>query len=86
MDRTQDRGRDAANPGDEFGGIAETLYQLAAATKKIDGPSRVTVPEEKLFNRWPRIAMSLRGLHANTHIPQAIAAARRYEIQAICAS
>jgi DUF1680 family protein len=65
----------------EFGGIAETLYELAASTGD---------------NRWGRVADrfqkksfitpvalrrdELRGLHANTHIPQAIAAARRYEL------
>jgi DUF1680 family protein len=65
----------------EFGGIAETLYHLAAASNN---------------NRWARVGDrfqkrsfinplaahrdELRGLHANTHIPQAIAAARRYEL------
>ena len=29
---------------------------------------------------WPATAMNSKGLHANTHIPQVIAAARRYEV------
>jgi DUF1680 family protein len=67
--------------GIEFGGIAETLYNLAAAT----GEDRWTVVGDRFQKRSfiNPLALrrdELRGLHANTHIPQAIAAGRRYEI------
>jgi uncharacterized protein len=65
----------------EFGGIAETLYNLAAST----GNDRwATVGDRfqkrSFINPLALRRDELRGLHANTHIPQAIAAARRYEI------
>jgi DUF1680 family protein len=65
----------------EFGGIAETLYHLAAAT----GDDRWGAVGDRFQKRTfinPLAARrdELRGLHANTHIPQAIAAARRYEL------
>ena len=65
----------------EFGGMSEVLYNLAAATG-----------EEKWARAGDRFAKmtfftplalrrdELKGLHANTHIPQAVGAARRYEI------
>jgi uncharacterized protein len=65
----------------EFGGIAATLYDLAAATGN-DRWARVGDRFQKRSFITP-LALGrdeLRGLHANTHIPQAIAAARRYEI------
>lgn len=67
----------------EFGGIAETLYDLSAAT----GEERWAVVGDRFQKRSfiDPLALrrdELRGLHANTHIPQAIAAARRYEISA----
>jgi len=67
----------------EFGGIAETLYHLAAAT----GADHWAVVGDRFQKRSfiNPLALrrdELRGLHANTHIPQAIAAARRYEISA----
>lgn len=67
--------------GIEFGGIAETLYNLAAAT----GNDRWAVVGDRFQKRSFINPLAvhrdeLRGLHANTHIPQAIAAARRYEI------
>jgi DUF1680 family protein len=65
----------------EFGGIAETLYNLAAVT---DNARWATVGDrfqKKIFlNPLASRRDELRGLHANTHIPQVIAAARRYEI------
>jgi DUF1680 family protein len=67
----------------EFGGIAETLYDLAAATNN-DAWAKVGDRFHKRTFISP-LALGrdeLRGLHANTHIPQAIAAARRYEISA----
>jgi DUF1680 family protein len=65
----------------EFGGIAETLYHLAAATNT-DRWARTgdRFQKKSFINPLASRRDELRGLHANTHIPQAIAAARRYEI------
>jgi uncharacterized protein len=65
----------------EFGGIAATLYDLAAATSD-DRWARVgdRFQKRSFINPLALRRDELRGLHANTHIPQAIAAARRYEI------
>jgi DUF1680 family protein len=65
----------------EFGGMAETLYHLAAATNR-DGWARAgdRFQKKSFINPLAAHRDELRGLHANTHIPQAIAAARRYEI------
>jgi DUF1680 family protein len=65
----------------EFGGIAETLYDLAATTGD-DRWGRVADRFQKKSFITPLALRrdELRGLHANTHIPQAIAAARRYEL------
>lgn len=64
----------------EFGGVAATLYDLAAAT----GNDRWATVADRFQKRSFINPLALRrdelgGLHANTHIPQAIAAARRYE-------
>jgi uncharacterized protein len=69
--------------GIEFGGIAETLYNLAATTND-DRWARAGDRFQKRSFIDPLALRrdELRGLHANTHIPQAIAAARRYEISA----
>ncbi len=65
----------------EFGGIAETLYNLAAATNNDRWAKAGDRFQKKSFlNPLAARRDELRGLHANTHIPQAIAAARRYEI------
>jgi len=65
----------------EFGGMAETLYHLAAATNN-DRWARVgdRFQKKSFINPLASHRDELRGLHVNTHIPQAIAAARRYEI------
>ena len=65
----------------EFGGMAETLYSLTAVTNN-DQWAKVGDRFQKTSFIEPLAARrdELRGLHANTHIPQAIAAARRYEI------
>ncbi len=65
----------------EFGGVSETLYNLAAATNNHQW-AKVGDRFQKRSFVEPLAARrdELRGLHANTHIPQAIAAARRYEI------
>jgi uncharacterized protein len=65
----------------EFGGIAESLYHLAAATNN-DRWARAgdRFQKKSFINPLAARRDELRGLHVNTHIPQAIAAARRYEI------
>ncbi len=65
----------------EFGGIAETLYNMAASTGNDRWASVGDRFQKRSFiNPLALRRDELRGLHANTHIPQAIAAARRYEI------
>jgi DUF1680 family protein len=65
----------------EFGGIAETLYSLADVTNH-DGWGKTgdRFQKKSFLNPLASRRDELRGLHANTHIPQAIAAARRYEL------
>ena len=65
----------------EFGGMAETLYNLAAATNN-DRWARTGDRFQKLNFLNPLAARrdELRTLHVNTHIPQVIAAALRYEL------
>ena len=65
----------------EFGGMAEVLYNLAAATNNdqwAKAGDRFT--KKRFVNPLASRRDELRPLHVNTHIPQAIAAARRYEI------
>lgn len=65
----------------EFGGVAETLYHLSEATNTDRWAIVGDRFQKKSFlNPLAARRDELRGLHANTHIPQAIAAARRYEI------
>jgi uncharacterized protein len=65
----------------EFGGIAETLYHLAAETHDARwGRVGDRFQKRSFINPLALRRDELRGLHVNTHIPQAIAAARRYEI------
>ena len=65
----------------EFGGMAEVLHSLSALT----GSAR----HGRLADRFEKRSFldplaehrdELKGLHANTHIPQAIGAARKYEV------
>jgi DUF1680 family protein len=65
----------------EFGGIAETLYRLAAVTNN-DRWVKVGDRFQKKSFMNPLAARrdELRGLHVNTHIPQVMAAARRYDL------
>jgi DUF1680 family protein len=65
----------------EYGGIGETLYSLAAITGE-DRYARVgdRFTKKVFVNPLAMRRDQLRGLHVNTHIPQVIAAARRYEI------
>ncbi len=65
----------------EYGGMNEVLYNLAAVT----GDNRYAVTGDRFtkkifFNPLAAHRDELRGLHVNTHIPQVIGAARRYEI------
>jgi len=65
----------------EFGGIAETLYNLSAATNNDQWAKTGDRYTKKRFvNPLASRRDELRGLHVNTHVPQVIAAARRYEI------
>jgi DUF1680 family protein len=65
----------------EYGGMNEVLYNLAAVT---DEPRWANVGDrftkKRFFNPLALRRDELRGLHVNTHIPQVIGAARRYEI------
>ena len=65
----------------EYGGMGEVLYNLAAVTK--DDRWAVTGDRfvKKIF--YTPLAQrqdKLKGLHANTHMPQVISAARRFEL------
>jgi DUF1680 family protein len=65
----------------EYGGMNEVLYNLAAATGEdrwAKAGDRFT--KKRFFNPLALRRDELRGLHVNTHIPQVIGAARRYEI------
>ena len=66
---------------EEFGGMNEALYNLAAITS----PARYATlgdrfTKKRFFNPLALRRDQLRGLHTNTHIPQVIGAARRYEL------
>jgi hypothetical protein len=65
----------------EYGGMNEVLYNLAAVTND-DHYAAVgdRFTKQRFFNPLALRRDQLRGLHANTHIPQVIGAARRYEI------
>src|SRR5580704_6352439 len=65
----------------EYGGMNDILYKLAAATGEdrwAKAGDRFT--KKRFFNPLALRRDELRGLHVNTHIPQVIGAARRYEI------
>jgi uncharacterized protein len=65
----------------EFGGMAESLYNLAAATNDDRWAMVGDRFQKKIFiNPLASHRDELRGLHVNTHVPQVIAAARRFEI------
>lgn len=67
----------------EFGGITEVSYNLYAVTGK---EKYVTLArrfgKKEFFDPLAAREDHLAGLHANTHIPQAIGAARGYELTA----
>ena len=65
----------------EYGGMNEVLYNLAAVTND-DHFAAVgdRFTKKRFFDPLALRRDRLRGLHTNTHIPQVIGAARRYEI------
>jgi len=65
----------------EYGGMNDVLYNLAAVTGE-DRWAKVgdRFTKKRFFNPLALRRDELRGLHVNTHIPQVIGAARRYEI------
>lgn len=65
----------------EYGGMNDIHYILAAATGN-DHWARVgdRFTKKSFFNPLALRRDELKGLHVNTHIPQVIGAARRYEI------
>lgn len=67
----------------EYGGVGETLYSLAAVTGD-DRWARAgdRFQKKSFINPLGMRRDELQGLHVNTHIPQVIAAARRYEVSA----
>jgi DUF1680 family protein len=68
----------------EYGGMNEVLYNLAGATGATGWDRWATVGDrftkKSFFNPLASRRDELRGLHVNTHIPQVIGAARRYEL------
>ena len=65
----------------EFGGMAESLWNLAAITGHYGyGATARRFEKTSFLDPLAAHRDALKGLHANTHIPQAIAAARRYEL------
>ncbi|SNT34443.1 hypothetical protein SAMN05421770_1086 [Granulicella rosea] len=65
----------------EYGGMNEVLYNLAAVT----GDDRWATTGDRFtkktfFNPLAMRRDELKGLHCNTHMPQVIGAARRYEL------
>jgi DUF1680 family protein len=77
--RSEDRMQEILN--EEFGGMGESLYNLAAITNDDRWARAGDRFQKKVFLR-PLLERhdELRQLHANTHIPQVVAAARRYEL------
>jgi len=65
----------------EFGGMAEVFYNLAGLTKDVHWRNAGDRFAKDVFLvPLAEKRDALKDLHANTHIPQAIAVARRYEI------
>jgi uncharacterized protein len=65
----------------EYGGMNDILYILTAVTGD-DRYARIgdRFTKKRFFNPLGLRCDELRGLHVNTHIPQVIGAARRYEL------
>jgi hypothetical protein len=65
----------------EFGGMNEALCNLYALTGKYDYLDLAGRFEKNMFyDPLAAYRDELKGIHANTHIPQVISAARRYEL------
>jgi DUF1680 family protein len=65
----------------EFGGMAEVLCNLYAVTGKRQYLDQTGIFEKRMFlDPLAEHRDELKGLHANTHIPQVIGAARRFEL------
>jgi DUF1680 family protein len=66
---------------EEFGGMSEALYNLAAATND-DRWAKVgdRFHKKEFLTPLAQHRDELRGLHMNTHVPQVIGAARRFEL------
>ncbi len=65
----------------EFGGMSETLFNLYAITNDADHRDLAKQFEKRSFlDPLEDQVDKLKGLHVNTHIPQAIGAARGYEL------
>jgi DUF1680 family protein len=65
----------------EYGGMNEVLYNLAAVTSDVRWAKTGDRFTKKIF--FTPLAMrrdELKGQHMNTHVPQVIGAARRYEL------
>ena len=66
---------------EEFGGMSEALYNLAAATNDDRWAKAGDRFNKKEFlTPLAQHRDELRGLHMNTHVPQVIGAARRFEL------
>ncbi len=66
---------------EEFGGMGEALYNLAAATNDLRWAKVGDRFQKKAFlTPLAQHRDELRGIHMNTHVPQVIAAARRFEL------
>lgn len=78
-ERTPDHMQDILE--EEFGGMNDLLYNLAAVTKD---PRWIATGDrfnkERFFTPLAARFDALRGLHMNTHVPQVIGAMRRYEV------
>src|SRR5579862_9581330 len=77
--KTEEHMQDILNT--EYGGMNDVLYNLAAAVKD-DRWAKVgdRFTKKRFFNPLALRRDELRGLHVNTHIPQVIGSARRYEL------
>jgi len=65
----------------EFGGMSEVLYNLAAMTKEQRWAAVGDRFNKELFFEPLALRIDqLKGSHMNTHVPQVIGAARRYEV------
>jgi len=78
-DKPEEHMQDILNT--EYGGMNEVLYNLAAATGENRWAQTGDRFTKKIF--FTPLALrqdELKGLHCNTHMPQVIGAARRYEL------